>query len=66
MKVSPPTALAVWAIASAWMVLFLVLERWDPPGLDTLDWIEIIAAIAGIACFPLVRKAFAAWLAKTE
>ena len=64
MKISPPTALAAWAVATAWMALFILFERWDRPGIDVLDWAEIVAAVAGIACFPLARKGFAAWLAK--
>lgn len=64
MRISPPTALAAWAVATAWMALFILFERWDPPGIDVLDWIGIAATVAGIACFPLVRKGFAAWLAK--
>jgi hypothetical protein len=63
MKIEPATALAIWAIATAWLLLFLILERWDRPGIGLFDWIEILAAVAGIAAFPPIRKGFAAWLA---
>jgi hypothetical protein len=63
MKIEPATALAIWALATTWLLLFVILERWDRPGASVFDWIEGLAAVAGIAAFPLIRKGFAAWLA---
>ena len=66
MRISPPAALAIWAIGTAWLILVLVIGRWDPPGMDALDWIEVAAAVAGIACYPILRKGFAAWLRRNS
>ena len=65
MKITPPSALAAWAVSTAWLVLFLILERFDPYwGEELVDWIQAGSLLVGLAFFPLFKKWFAAWLAR--
>jgi len=65
MNYTPATALAAWAVGTGWLILFVVLERFDPYwGEEPVDWIQAASAVVVLACFPLFRKRFAAWLAK--
>ncbi|HYL24600.1 MAG TPA: hypothetical protein VEV21_09420, partial [Burkholderiales bacterium] len=61
----PATALAAWAVGTGWLVLYIILERFDPYwGEEPVDWIQAASAVAVLACYPLLRKWFTAWLAK--
>jgi hypothetical protein len=65
MTFTPATGLAVWAVGTGWLVLYVILERLDPYwGEDQIDWIQAASAVIVMACYPLCRKRFAAWLAK--
>jgi len=64
MKIAAETALGAWAVFTAWLVLFLLLEKIDKPGPDWTDWTQGISAVAALALFPFFRRGFAAWLAK--
>ena len=65
MNITPPSALAAWAVGTAWLVLFLFLRRLDPYwGEATVDLIQGGSFIGALACYPLFKKRFAAWLAK--
>ena len=66
MKIAPASALAAWAVGTAWLVLFIVLERVDEAGPDFIDWIEIGSAVLALAFYPLFRKWFASWLSKAS
>jgi hypothetical protein len=64
MNISAPTALAAWAVFTAWLVLFVVLEHFDEPGPDFLDYVQWGALLIAVAFFPMFRKWFAKWLEK--
>lgn len=65
MKVRAESALAAWAVGTAWLMLFFVLERFDPQlGHELVDWVQAATAIVVLAFYPLFRKWFAVWLAK--
>ena len=65
MKITPPSALAAWAVGTAWLVLFVILERFDPYWGEVLvDWIQAASLLVALAFFPLFKKWFAAWLAR--
>ena len=65
MKITPPSALAAWAVSTAWLVLFLVLERLDPYwGEELVDWIQIASLLVASALFPFFKKWFADWLSR--
>jgi hypothetical protein len=65
MNFSPAAALAMWAVGTAWLILFVILERLDPYwGQEHVDWIQAGSAVVVLACYPLFRKRFAAWLAR--
>ena len=62
MNISAATALAAWAVFTAWLVLFVVLEHFDEPGPDVLDYVQWGTLLIAAAFFPLFRKWFARWL----
>lgn len=64
MQVPPAAALAAWAVGTAWLILFVILEHFDAPGPDLLDYIQWGFLILAVALYPLFRKWFAAWLDK--
>ena len=47
---------------TAWLILFVVLEHFDEPGPDLLDYVQWGTLAIAAAFFPLFRKWFAAWL----
>ena len=64
MKIPPASALAAWAVGTAWLVLFVVLEHFDAPGPDLLDYIQWASFLLALVLYPFFRKWFAAWLDK--
>lgn len=67
MKISPPSALAAWAVGTAWLVLFVVLEHFDPYwGAELIDWIQVVSFGVALACYPVFKRWFAAWLDKRD
>lgn len=65
MKIRAESALAAWAVGTAWLVLFFILEQLDARiGEELVDWLQAASLIAVAALYPLFRKWFAAWLAK--
>ena len=47
---------------TAWLILFVVLEHFDEPGPDLLDYVQWGTLAIAAVFFPLFRKWFAAWL----
>ena len=66
MKIAPATAFAVWAVGTAWLVLFVILERIDAEGPDVIDYIQWGSIILPVLFFPMFRKWFAIWLDKLK
>ena len=62
MRMSPASALAAWAVGTAWLVLFVILEHFDAPGPDLLDYVQWGMLLPALILYPLFRKWFAAWL----
>ena len=64
MKITPSSALAAWAVVTAWLFAFYILDEFDPTPnkFDLVDWIQTGVAVVALFCFPLFRKGFAAWL----
>jgi hypothetical protein len=64
MKIAPASAMAVWAIATVYLLVFLFLERYDNEiGEELNDLIQLGIAVVGVFLYRPVRKGFAAWLA---
>jgi hypothetical protein len=64
-NIAPASALAVWALATAWLLLFFILEHLDPHlGEELIDLIQAVSALLMLPFYPALRKKFAAWLAK--
>ena len=62
-KITPASALAAWAVGTAWLVAFFFLERFDPHwGEELVDWLQAACFFVALAFYPLFRKWFAAWL----
>jgi len=63
-KITPASALAVWAVLTAWLIAFFILDEFDPTPnkFDLVDWIQTAVALVAAICYPLFRKWFAAWL----
>lgn len=65
MNIAPASALAAWAVGTAWLALFFVLERLDPYlGKELIDWIQVASALLVLTFYPAFRKMFSAWLDK--
>jgi hypothetical protein len=65
MNIAPASALAVWAIVTAWLFLFFLLEHLDPHlGEGLIDWIQAASALLMLPLYPALRKRFSAWLSK--
>jgi hypothetical protein len=64
MKITAATALAVWAVGTAWLVLFVILEHFDEDGPDLVDYIQWGSIVLPLAFFPYLRRRFAVWLDK--
>ena len=64
MKIQAATALAAWAVGTAWLVLFVILEHFDEPGPDLLDYVQWASLLVALLLFPAFRKWFGAWLEK--
>jgi hypothetical protein len=65
MHISPPSALAAWAVGTAWLLLFLVLERFNAAWGEVLvDWVQVATVLVALCFYPIFRKWFAAWLVK--
>jgi hypothetical protein len=65
MNIAPASALAAWAVGTAWLILFFFLERFDPYwGEALVDWVQLGSFAFALALYPLFRRWFAAWLAK--
>lgn len=64
-KITAASGLAAWAVGTAWLILFVLLERMDPYwGAEPVDWIQATSFLVALALYPLFRRWFAAWLAK--
>jgi hypothetical protein len=64
MRITAASGLAAWAVGTAWLILFVILERFDPYwGEGPVDWIQAASAVGALALYPLFRKWFGAWLA---
>jgi len=64
MKISASSALAAWAVGTAWLILFVIIEHFDDPGPDLLDYVQWASLLLALAFYPFFRKWFAAWLTK--
>jgi len=64
MNFTPATALAIWAVGTAWLILFVILEHFDEEGPDFLDYVQWASSLFALALYPFFRKWFAAWLEK--
>jgi hypothetical protein len=64
MKITPPSALAAWAVGTAWLVLFVVVDRFDAYWGAAIHWIQAASFLVALAFYPFFKRRFAAWLAK--
>jgi hypothetical protein len=68
-KIKPATALAVWALCTAWLLAYVVTHyvhhqldvRWE-----TVTVIRIVAGALGLVCYRPVRRWFATWLTQQK
>ena len=66
-RISASSGMAIWAIGTVWLIVFFVLEHFDPVvGEELVDWIQAIVMLLLLPFYPFVRKKFAAWLAKSH
>ena len=64
-KITAASGLAAWAVGTAWLILFVLLERMDPHwGEGPVDWLQAGSFLLALAFYPFLRRRFAAWLAK--
>ena len=66
MKIAPATAFAAWAVGTAWLILFVILEHFDHPGPDFIDYLQWGSVALPLLFFPLIRKWFTVWLDKLK
>jgi hypothetical protein len=66
MKIAPETALAAWAVGTAWLVLFVILEHFDEEGPDLVDYVQWASLLVAVVFYPSFRKWFAAWLKRQK
>ena len=65
MKIRAETWLALWAVATAWLVLFAILEPFEHiVGEDLVDALQFGAAGLAAAVYLPARRWFTAWLAR--
>ncbi len=65
MKIKAETGLAAWAVGTAWLIAFVLLERMDPYwGDKPVDWLQTACFVVALAFYPLIRRWFATWLAR--
>ena len=67
MKITAETALAAWAVGTAWLLIYVVTHHAHHQlglDLDLTRVIRIASAVLGLAIFPSLRRWFAGWLAK--
>jgi hypothetical protein len=65
MKIRAETGLALWAVATAWLVLFVVLEPFESTvGEELIDALQFAAAGLAAAIYLPARRWFAAWLTR--
>ena len=65
MKISAASGLAAWAVGTAWLILYILLQRMDASwGEGPVDWLQAGTFLGALAFYPLLRRRFAAWLAK--
>jgi len=65
MKIAPETALAAWAIGTAWLVVYVVshyANRRLGLDLNSMYLIQGASVALGLMLFPALRKWFRAWL----
>lgn len=62
MKISAASALAAWAVGTAWLIVFVILEHFDSPGPDLLDYVQWALLLPALILYPFFRRFFAAWL----
>jgi hypothetical protein len=67
MKISPASLLAAWAVGTAWLILFIFLERSNAElGNELVDWIQGISAVLMLPLYFPFRKWFTKWLVRTR
>jgi len=67
MKISPASALAGWAVGTAWLVVFIVLERSNARlGEEFVDWLQAASAVLMAPLYFPFRKWFARWLERAR
>ena len=66
MKLQPETALAAWAVGTAWLILFVIIEHFDEEGPDVLDYVQWSLLLVAGLLFPFFRKWFKRWLIKSR
>ena len=68
MKITPETRLSLWAVGTAWLLIYVVTQYGSQAGLDLtlMRAIQVGSAVVGLALFPAFRKWFRAWLLKTS
>ena len=65
MKIKPPSALAAWAVGTAWLVIFVVVDSFDAYwGEALVHWIQAGSLLVALAFYPFFKRWFAAWLAQ--
>jgi len=65
MKIRAETGLALWAVATAWLILFVILEPFERTiGEDMIDAMQFAAGGLAAAIFLPAKRWFIKWLAR--
>jgi hypothetical protein len=67
MNIAPASALATWAIGTAWLLLFFFFEHLDRiVGEDLIDLIRAVSFVLMLPFYPILRRRFSAWLVRAK
>jgi hypothetical protein len=69
MKIAPTTALAVWAVGTAWLLVYVLTHYAHHQlgyELNLMRLMQAASVVLGLVLFPAFRKWFGAWLNKSR
>ena len=65
MKIAPETALALWAVGTVWLLVYVLTHYGHHQfgyDLDAMNWMRAASVVIGLLLFLPLRKWFRQWL----